>query len=89
VCTSYFNRTLPTLRRTSSPPASAETRGIVAHLQRYLNKLGYGAGPVDGWFAARTEAGVRAFQADNGLAVDGVVGPKTWNTWFIVACGFD
>ncbi len=89
VCTTYFNRSLPTLRRTAAPEPSATTRGIVAHLQRNLNKMGYGAGPVDGWYSARTATGVRAFQADNGLPVDGVVGPQTWNTWFIVACGFD
>ena len=44
----------------------------------------YDPGPVDGDFGANTEAAVKAFQTDftdwqgNPLAVDGVVGMKTW-----------
>jgi peptidoglycan hydrolase-like protein with peptidoglycan-binding domain len=34
---------------------------------------------VDGVFGANTAASVRAFQAWAGCAVDGVVGPETWN----------
>jgi peptidoglycan hydrolase-like protein with peptidoglycan-binding domain len=89
VCATYFDRPLPTLRRTAAPSPDPETRGIVANLQRNLGRLGYGSGPADGWFGARTANAVKAFQADNGLPVDGVMGPKSWNTWFVVACGFD
>lgn len=34
--------------------------------------------PVDGKFGARTDKVVKAFQRFNGLEVDGIVGPATW-----------
>jgi len=61
---------LPTLRKGS--------RGLyVEELQEMLDKRGYTL-KVDGKFGNETEEAVEAFQADNGLKVDGVVGAKTW-----------
>ncbi len=51
----------------------------VIELQTALMALGYdlpGYG-ADGWYAGETLAAVRAFQTDNGLAVDALVGPMT------------
>lgn len=48
----------------------------VQDLQQKLTTLGY---PLesDGMFGPATEQAVRAFQADHGLAVDGIAGPQT------------
>lgn len=56
-------------------------RGLdVLAVQRRLRQQGFASvGQPDGLFGAATERAVRAFQACAGLAVDGVVGPLTWN----------
>ncbi len=54
------------------------TGGDVSRVQSRLRDWGYYKGPVDGIYGADTAAAVRSFQAKNGLAVDGVVGPSTW-----------
>ena len=48
-------------------------------LQVELNKEGF-ALEVDGNFGEKTNAAVCEFQKAHGLKVDGVVGPKTWQT---------
>lgn len=50
----------------------------VVHLQTRLTALGYGVGKIDGIFGAKTLEAVKALQVENGLAVDGIVGEKTW-----------
>jgi len=52
--------------------------GMVVVLQEQLARLGYHLGNSDGAFGSLTREAVLAFQADNGLAVDGVVGAQTW-----------
>jgi len=50
---------------------------LVKNLQQQLTRLGYHVGKVDGHFGKRTRAAVLAFQADNHLITDGVVGSAT------------
>ena len=58
---------------------SGSTGPDVRRLQRILvmiKVLDYTQ--IDGMFGSKTEAAVRAFQQDEGLKVDGIVGPRTW-----------
>lgn len=52
----------------------------VKQWQAFLNANGYPCGIVDGIFGKNTEAAVKQWQAAHGLVVDGIIGPKTWET---------
>lgn len=58
-------------------------------IQSLLNRIGYNAGPVDGIFGPQTQAAVIAFQRDNGLVPDGIVGPATWRVFERFLLGYD
>lgn len=52
----------------------------VRNLQNALIALGYNPGTPDGIFGSRTQSSVLAFQLNNGLVQDGIVGPVTTAT---------
>lgn len=63
----------PLLRR-------GDTGSCVVVLQRLLIAKGYSIGSADGIFGPRTELAVRRYQSTKlDLALDGLVGPATWN----------
>lgn len=52
---------------------------LVKAFQEQLAALLYPVGKADGIFGSRTRAAVLAFQAENGLMIDGLIGPETRN----------
>jgi|SRR6516165_6205184 peptidoglycan hydrolase-like protein with peptidoglycan-binding domain len=59
------------------------TGSAVSALQKGLASYGgpntaTDPGPIDGQFGPRTESAVRAYQTDQGVTGDGVVGDRTW-----------
>src|SRR5215216_2997524 len=54
----------------------------VKTLQYLLRARGHTV-TVDGIFGPMTEAAVRSFQQQKGLAVDGIVGPNTWSALIV------
>ncbi|KYC42136.1 hypothetical protein WA1_19260 [Scytonema hofmannii PCC 7110] len=66
-------RELPSVKR-------GDTGSSVRLLQNILISLGYLERNLNtGNFLEQTDEAVRSFQADNGLRVDGIVGPRTWD----------
>jgi len=61
----------PILKKGSTDP-------VVRDLQEALKALGFSPGAIDGQFGTATEAAVKAFQQQRGIAADGVVGRVTW-----------
>ena len=59
----------------------------VAELQSRLDALGFDVGKPDGIFGTQTEGGLRDFQLNRGLAIDGVSGPEVVTELRLVARG--
>jgi N-acetylmuramoyl-L-alanine amidase len=75
----------PTTKKEGFPVEMATIKKGSKHahvkvLQRLLIGSGYNCGSagVDGSLGPATDAALRKYQQDNGLAVDGSCGPKTW-----------
>ncbi len=58
-------------------------------IQSLLSKIGYNPGPIDGAFGQQTQAAVVAFQRNNGLVADGIVGAATWSIFDTLLRGYD
>ena len=52
-----------------APPGVIERTKAI---QRGLQRRGYDPGPIDGFLGRRTSQAIRKFQADHGLAVNGM-----------------
>lgn len=65
---------------TSKVLSRGDRNSAVWYLQKLLLSYLYPITTVDGVFGPETERAVRAFQTENGLVVDGVVGRNTWNS---------
>ena len=50
----------------------------VRECQERLKYKGYNPGAIDGVFGKKTKTAVTAFQLENNLDPDGIVGQKTW-----------
>ncbi len=55
----------------------------VTRVQARLSAMGYYGDKISGQFLGNTRNAVKAFQKQNGLAVDGVVGETTWQALFL------
>lgn len=75
---------MPETQSDSGPPIQRGTIGPEAErVQSRLKELGHYDGPVDGRFGRGTEKAVKSFQREEGLMVDGVVGPGVWKRLFV------
>lgn len=67
----------PTATVNSSLIQQGDSGSGVENIQSTLQNLGYSSSSVDGIFGELTAQDVRNFQSDQGLQVDGIVGPAT------------
>ena len=71
---------------TALSPFPLTRQGDQGHPVRTLQQLLRARGhvvTVDGIFGPLTDAAVRAFQQQKGLAVDGIAGPNTWSALIV------
>ncbi|WP_132995773.1 peptidoglycan-binding protein [Sporanaerobacter acetigenes] len=73
VCPYSAKATTKSSKKSSTSTKSAD----IKKAQQKLNELGYNCGKADGVMGTNTKAAIKKFQKNKGLAVDGVLGPKT------------
>lgn len=71
--------TIPFTKKLQYEKSSGED---VKRVQTRLTELGYYSGNISGNFLGHTRNAVKAFQEQNALEVDGIVGENTWNALF-------
>lgn len=71
-----FDGVYPNMISPSAPSAPTDS-GAVLEYQRQLQDLGYYDGKLDGIRGPKTDKAVEAFQKDQDLTVDSIVGPAT------------
>lgn len=74
------NATTPTTQQKTDTSLKINSKGeVVKTMQKMLIACGYdcGSAGADGDFGKKTLAALRKFQAENGLAIDGIYGGKT------------
>lgn len=77
VCEPIQTRLIDTNWKALSRNGDGNTAWAVTQLQKELQAWGYDPNGVDGNFGPGCETAVKKFQQDNGLTVDGSVGPAT------------
>lgn len=79
--------TTPTPPTHKCPTLRMGSQGAsVVELQQLLRSQGFNPGAIDGIFGSQTQSAVIAFQRNQGLVQDGIVGLMTW-TALGVNCG--
>lgn len=72
----------PTIPYTKTLKYKESSGELVKQLQTRLTELGYYSGNISGNFLGNTRNAVKAFQEQNALKADGIVGELTWDALF-------
>lgn len=79
VCAYFGVKYIAPQARVLSTIRQGSRGALVRYAQEKLySKLYPGVGAIDGVFGSKTAQAVRDFQRENGLVVDGIIGPRTW-----------